>query len=193
MSAIISSLLLCVGRSITFSQKNKNILKSSIKQLAEQLLKARFYEVVAVLSVERESFENELRGLPVKMVHNEYYFNKGLHSAIKIGVMNINLNADYFAICLADHNILTKNDYNRLILAAKAYKDSTEALIICPTYQSRIGNPILISTRLIPEILSHKDSDSDCSYLFDRYPDQILLVEMESDAFIPAFNPEDYI
>lgn len=177
----ISSLLLCVGKSKEITKQKKDILKSRIKKMAAELLHSHFHEVVAVLGAEIEAIEAELKGLPLKLVHNEFYFERGLHSAIKAGIMNINLSCDYFAVCLADQEHLSKKDYNKLIQVARS---ATDALIICPTFNNSVGNPILISSRLIPEILDHEDADHGCFYLFDRYPKNILFVEMDNEAFI---------
>ncbi|MBC7538659.1 MAG: nucleotidyltransferase family protein [Bacteriovorax sp.] len=178
----VSSILLCAGKSIRTSPENKlllNILdKSVLKRTVEELLSSHFHEVIAVIGHHRDPIEQELKGLRVKMVHNKY-FERGFHSSIKAGIMNIDLDSDYFAVCLADQPMLKKKDYNRLIAAAKS---SSEALIIIPTCQGRRGNPVFISSLLIPEILDHPDSDRGCSYLFEHYTKEILSVEMDSDA-----------
>ncbi|MBC7427793.1 MAG: nucleotidyltransferase family protein [Bacteriovorax sp.] len=163
--------------------------KSVLKRTVEELLSSNFHEVIAVIGHDIDPIEQELKGLRVKMVNNKL-FERGMQSSIKAGIMNIDLDSDYFAVCLADQPMLKKKNYNRLISAARS---ASEPLIICPTFQEKRGNPVLISSLLIPEILDHADSDRGCAYLFERYPNEIHSVEMDNDAcLLDIDTPELY-
>ena len=187
MSSIkVAAILLCFDEDKCLAKRELNSIlpkkefKSALKITAEELVGARFYEVIAVLGHQRFLLDSELKGLHLKIVFNKFY-ERGLHSSIKSAIMNLNLENDFFAICFGDQLLLQKKDYNKLIAAAKMDHD---ALMICPTYQGIRGKPILFSKLLIPEILDHEDTDSECKYLFERYPEKIHYVEMDSDAFI---------
>lgn len=178
----ISSLFLCTSKKKLENPQNillsKIAEKSVIKVVAEELLSSHFHEVIAVVGSDAFLVEHELKGLPLKVVHNKYY-DRGYHTSIKAGVMNLDLQSDFFAVCFADHVKFKKNDYNHLMATAR---EQSEALVICPTFQGKRGDPVLISSLLVPEILAHQDSEEGYSYLFDRYFDKTVLSEMESDA-----------
>ncbi|MDD4975172.1 MAG: NTP transferase domain-containing protein [Bacteriovorax sp.] len=171
----VSSILLCT------ESTNKSTMPV-FKIAVNELLNSHFHEVIAVTGPHRVPMEQELKGLHVKSVHNKFY-ERGLHSSIKAGLMNIDLDSDFFAICLANQPLLKRKDYNQLIAAAKS---TNEALIICPTYQGKRGYPLFISSLLIPEILDHEDTNLGCSYLFERYSNNVSLVEMDTDACLFA-------
>jgi molybdenum cofactor cytidylyltransferase len=175
----VSSVLLCNGH------KGNSGLRATV----DELLNSHFHEVIAVTGPLKASVEHELKGLNVKIVHNKFY-ERGPHSSIKAGLMNLDLDSDFFAICFANQPLLKRKDYNQLIASAKSL---SEALIICPTFQGKRGHPLLISSLLVPEILDHQDTDLGCSYLFERHPKSIFSVEMDTDACLLSGSPSELV
>ena len=175
----VSSVLLCNGH------KGNSGLRAAV----DELLNSHFHEVIVVTGPDYVSVEQELKGLHVKIIHNKFY-KRGLHSSVKAGLMNLDLDSDFFAICFANQSLLKRKDYNQLIASAKSL---SEALIICPTFQGKRGHPQLISSLLVPEILDHEDTDIGCSYLFERHPKSIFSVEMDTDGCLLSDYPSELV
>ncbi len=152
-----------------------------LRKVAEEIECARFFEVLAVTGHEHLKVEKELRGLPLKVVYNDQY-EKGIHSSIREGILHLSPETDFFAVCLADQPLLTYKHYNRLIEAAQIAGPGIK--LIHPSFKGKRGNPVLVSMSLIVEILGHSDSDKGCSYLFERYPNQVMAVEMDDEAVL---------
>jgi molybdenum cofactor cytidylyltransferase len=174
----VSCLLLCAGKSTRTNPEHKLLLKigekSVVRKTAEEIMGAQFFEVIAVTGHAHELVQSELAALPMKIVHNKNY-ERGLHSSIREGLLNLDPEAQYFAVCLADQPALSSKDYNQLIESAAFFSDKA---LIHPAYKGQRGNPALISTEMIPEVLRHEDNDRGCFYLFERYPEKTQGIEM---------------
>ena len=184
----VAAILFCSNDGSVKSPVNlrllKNIDKFAIKKAAEEIVAARFNEVIIVIGHEKYLIEPVLKGLRLKIVYNKFY-ERGLHASIKAAIMNLSLENDFFALCFADQPIISRKDYNKLIAKAKLARDS---LIICPTHDGMRSNPIIYSKLLIPEILDHEDTALGCSYLFERHASNIHFVEMQNEAFHVGFD-----
>jgi molybdenum cofactor cytidylyltransferase len=190
----VACLLLCAGKSSRMSPDHKLLLKinklSVIQKTAEEINKADFCEVIAVTGYQKDLVQREIEKFPFKIIHNEQ-FDMGLHSSIKAGVLQLNPEADFFAVCLADQPALTKDDYNFLISAVK--KLGMDKKIFSPMFKGTRGNPTVISKKMISDILAHSDDDRGCFYLFQRYPEAVMNIEMINDsALLDIDTPELY-
>lgn len=174
----IACLLLAAGKSERMKPDHKLLMKmgdfSVIKKTALEIVQSQFCEVIAVTGFKNAEVERELVDLPIKIVHNDS-FEKGLHSSIKLGVKNLSLETEFFAVCLADQPALTHVDYNRLIEAVNMYPDKK---LFHPSFKGKKGNPAIIARDYIPEIISHEDNDRGCFYLFEKHSQVVVAVEM---------------
>ena len=100
--------------------------------------------VIVVGGYRIKEIERLLEGYEkVKLVFNEHY-DEGMFSSVKRGIREVN----------ADRFFLTPGDYpliNEEICVALT-KQIEE--IVIPSFMQRGGHPILLSSRLIPEILA---------------------------------------
>jgi molybdenum cofactor cytidylyltransferase len=188
---LISCLLLCAGQSTRMGQ-NKLLLpmkgQSIIHKTATEISKSNFNEVIVVTGHESQQIEKELTPLNFKFANNPKY-PTGMHSSIKRGLIEINESHHFFAVCLGDQPFLTSLDYNHLINQAKI----TDALIVCPSFEGKQGNPVFISLKLKNEILAQADNDRGCFYLLERYAERTLTVPMTAKAtLIDIDTPETY-
>ncbi|QDK42254.1 hypothetical protein DOM21_12540 [Bacteriovorax stolpii] len=188
----VSCLLLCAGKSTRTYPAHKLLLKlgdqTLLRRVAEEIECTKFYEVLAITGHDHLMIEKELRGLPLKIIHNEHY-ERGIHSSVREGILHLSPETDYFAICHADQPMLTYQDYNKLIDAAQSAAAGTK--LIYPSFHGKRGYPALISMSLIMEILDHHDNDEECSYLFERYRSQALAVEIDDELpFLKVETPQ---
>ncbi|MBC7713064.1 MAG: nucleotidyltransferase family protein [Rhizobacter sp.] len=176
----VSCLLLCAGKSSRTSPDHKLLMKiddlSILKRTAHEIVNAQFFEVIAVAGYESEQIRDELQGLPLKIIDNESYA-RGMHSSIKAGLRMLSPEADYFAVCLADQPMMDHNDYNFIINTVSENKNKK---LFRPMFEGKQGNPAVISKEFITEILKHEDTDKGCSYLFERYPQEVANISMQN-------------
>lgn len=176
----VACLLLCAGKSSRTSPDHKLLLKidedTILKHTAREITRAQFFEVIAVTGHAQDMVKKELAGLPIEIFHNDN-FESGMHSSIREGLNHLSPEADYFAVCLGDQPMLSHKDYNLLI---DTVNNNSEYRLFRPRFNGQYGNPAIISTNYIPEILAHEDSDKGCSYLFDRYPEATRVVTMQT-------------
>jgi molybdenum cofactor cytidylyltransferase len=182
----VSCLLLCAGQSSRMEGANKLLMRfdstSVLARSASQVVRAGFSDVVAVTGFEADLVEAELEDFQtsnpfagsMRVVRNRFFEN-GMHSSIRVGLSALSPEAAFFAVALADQPLLTASDYAHLISAAREFPS---AKLIAPVYAGVRGNPTLISMSLRSEILAHEDSDRGCSYLFERYPNEVYYLDM---------------
>ncbi len=188
----VSCLLLCAGKSTRTYPAHKLLLKigdqTLLRRVAEEIECTRFYEILAVTGHDHLMIEKELRGLSLKVIHNENY-ESGIHSSIREGILHLSPETDYFAVCHADQPMLTYKHYNKLIDAAQSAAPGTK--LIYPSFNGKRGYPILISMSLVMEILGHHDNDEGCAYLFARHSHESMGIEMEDElSFIKVETPQ---
>ena len=83
-------------------------------------------------------------------------------------------------ISLADMPTLTRDDYRAL---AKAFLDSGLEKIAIPFFEGERGNPIILPTRFISDIMTG-EMNAGCRKLIADRPDDVLSVEVASAGFI---------
>lgn len=138
-----------------------------------------FSELIAVTGFQSDLVAKEiLKIAAVKTVFNANS-SSGMHSSIRVGLQALEFESDFFSVALADQPLLRSSDYNFLISEAERFPT---AKLIAPRYRGVRGNPVFISTELRLEVLAHADSDRGCAYLFERYPHEIVDIEMPESA-----------
>ena len=161
--------------------------RSVISQVAKNISDANFQEVILITGFKSSEVEKDLQDFNFKKIHNPFY-EKGMHSSIRAGLMNISDENSFFAVCLGDQPFLKTEDYNQLIHAVQM---NPEAKLIYPEFEGKRGQPVFISLSLKAEILAHPDDDKGCSYLFKKYPS--LGIPMNTDACLMDLDTdEDY-
>lgn len=187
----ISSILLAAGSSRRMGQ-NKLMLELGGKPLflktLEELELVNFVENVVVLGNERERLLPFLKEKNLTITYNED-FHLGMHTSIKSGLKSLQKDCDAFFICQADQPYFSHKILNKLVQVAT----KSEKKIVAPFFQQRQGNPVLLSSSFISEILDHEDGDFGCSYLLKKYPHEIEKVVFgNSDVLTDMDLPEDY-
>lgn len=188
----ISCLLLAAGCSSRMGGKNKLMLEVNGVSLVErtfmEIQKAKLQEVIVVTGFQKERIEKVLTPMGARIVHNNSHAS-GMHSSIKTGLNALSDSCDAFFICLADQPFLEHSILQSLVTVANKHPEK----IYAPFFQGKRGNPVLISSKFIHEIMNEPDGDYGCSYLLKRHQQDVIPVPVESTGIlIDMDTPADY-
>jgi molybdenum cofactor cytidylyltransferase len=189
----LSCLLMAAGQSKRMGASNKLLLpiegKSVVRRSAESLKRLPFKEIIAVTGFESPMIEAELESLGIGFVHNEN-FPTGMHSSIRAGILALSDTSHGFVVVLADQPWIDDSVFHRLI---DEFSLRTGPRILTSWSDGKRGNPTIISSDFIPEILAEPDGDYGCSYLFKRHPNVVVEVQVQDPGIlIDIDTPEDY-
>ncbi|RZA06242.1 MAG: nucleotidyltransferase family protein, partial [Proteobacteria bacterium] len=158
---VVKAIVLAAGRSsrmgaekLFLPWRGGSVLRATVSNV----LGAEFNEVLVVSGGNAGQVTAALEGLPVRMVENPR-FAVGMHSSIRAGVKALGA-CDFFAVCLGDQPTIPAPLY------AQLGREVGEESLLAPAISGKRGNPVFISSALIPEILAHEDDDRGCAYLF---------------------------
>jgi molybdenum cofactor cytidylyltransferase len=178
---MLSAIVLAAGMSTRMGQ-NKLLLdfkdKPLIAHAVDTLLASEIDEVIVVLGNEADKVREKLRGKPVRLVENPD-FREGLSSSVRAGVNAVSRQADGIMVYLADQPLLEPADVNRILRAFTHAKEVSKSIIV-PFFNGQRGNPVLLDSSYREAILG-VIGDVGCKGVIKRYPDQVFVVEMESD------------
>ena len=94
-----------------------------------------------------------------------------------------------FFISLVDLPFIESKDYNSLLENFL----TTKRKLVRGRYQNQPTHPVLISSETRDEILNSKTNDQGCAFLFKKYPEQTMWLEMDSSrGLIDIDSMEDY-
>jgi molybdenum cofactor cytidylyltransferase len=178
---MLSAIVLAAGMSTRMGQ-NKLLLdfkdKPLIAHAVDTLLASEIDEVIVVLGNEADKVREKLRGKQVKLVENPH-FQEGLSSSVRAGVTAVSRQADGIMVYLADQPLLEPADVNRILRAFTHAKEVSKSIVV-PFFDGQRGNPVLLDSSYREAILG-VIGDVGCKGVIKRYPDQVFVVEMESD------------
>jgi molybdenum cofactor cytidylyltransferase len=178
---MLSAIVLAAGMSTRMGQ-NKLLLdfkdKPLIAHAVDTLLASEIDEVIVVLGNEADKVREKLRGKPVRLVENPD-FREGLSSSVRTGVNAVSRQADGIMVYLGDQPLLEPADVNRILRAFTHAKEVSKSIIV-PFFNGQRGNPVLLDSSYREAILG-VIGDVGCKGVIKRYPDQVFVVEMESD------------
>jgi molybdenum cofactor cytidylyltransferase len=181
---MLSAIVLAAGMSTRMGQ-NKLLLdfkdKPLITHAVDTLLASEIDEVIVVLGNEADKVRDKLRGRPVRLVENPD-FREGLSTSVRTGVNAVSRQADGIMVYLADQPLLEPADVNRILRAFTHAKEVGKSMVV-PFFDGQRGNPVLLESSYRDAILEVV-GDVGCKGVIKRYPDQVFVVEMESDHVI---------
>jgi molybdenum cofactor cytidylyltransferase len=121
----------------------------------------------------------------VTMVFNPG-FAKGMSTSLTCGLSLLGPQQGFVMVVLGDQPLVSTATYNRLITAAKA----ADKGIIVPVYRRERGNPILIHSSHIPEILNFT-GDVGGRELLKKYPHDVLEIPVNDRGVVANINTQE--
>ena len=181
------------GMSARLSQ-NKLLLtfqgKPLIAHAVDTLLASAVDEVVVVLGHEADKVREKLGGKKVRFVENPDY-REGLSTSVRAGIGVVAAHASAIMIYLADQPLLAPADVNSLIRAFAEARKLNKSIVV-PFFCGRRGNPVILDSAYKEAILDIA-GDTGCRRVIKRNPDQVFVVEMETDHVVRDVDTiEDY-
>ena len=144
----VAAILLAAGRGTRFGEEPKLLAplggKALVRHVAEAAVRSTADPVIVVTGHRADAVQAELKGLPVKIVHNPL-FADGLSTSLKTGFSALPPETRAALILLGDMPLVSASLIDAL-LAGWHGQGKPAALI--PTLDGRRGNPVLISRAL---------------------------------------------
>ena len=157
-----------------------------IRHIAQVALTARLEPVVVVTGNEATTVVQELRGVPVEVVHNEHY-RDGLSGSLRVGIAALGSEIAAALVMLGDQPLLTAEVIDQLV---ERYEQGG-ACIVAPFADGQRGNPVLFARRFFAELQSIT-GDQGARAVLQKYRDAIVAVEVDRAVLEDVDTPEAY-
>jgi molybdenum cofactor cytidylyltransferase len=148
----VAAILLAAGRGTRFGEEPKLLAqaggKALVRHAAESAVGSNADPVIVVTGHRADAVQAELKGLPVRIVHNPL-FADGLSTSLKAGFSALAPNARAAIILLGDMPLVSTNLIDTLVAG---WHERGEPAALVPTLNGRRGNPVVISRALQPDI-----------------------------------------
>ena len=178
---MITALIPAAGMSTRLG-RNKLLLsfkgKPLIARAVDTLLASAVDDIIVILGHEAEQVREAIGQRPVRFAENPDY-PEGLSSSVRVGFATIPSGANAIMIYLADQPLLEPGEVNFLIRAF-AQAGKTGKSIVVPFFRGQRGNPVIVNSSYQAWIRSIA-GDIGCRRVIKENPDQVLMVEMETD------------
>ena len=140
---------------------------------------------MVVVGHERQTAEDLLQGLPLRLVYNDNY-RDGQMTSVHSGMAALQQACDAVLVCLADLPLLEVADLQRLTAAFANCPTS----VMVPTYQGARGNPIVLAYAHRQSILAG-DRNLGCRRLIEKNPEMVTALEMDNDHVVFDLDTPD--
>ena len=188
-SGAVAGILLAAG---TSSRMGSNKLlfelggESVLRGAARRALAAGVSPLLVVLGHEAERAEQELAGLPCRVVINPGY-EQGINSSLKTGVSAVPAEAQAAVVMLADMPFVTPEMLAGLIARFR----SSEAPLVISDYEGVHAPPMLYDRSLFGELLTM--TGEGCGrQVVKRHRDEAEVLSWPVSALADLDVPEDY-
>ncbi|TMA10395.1 MAG: nucleotidyltransferase family protein [Deltaproteobacteria bacterium] len=164
--------------------------KSFIEQIVAALKATKVAKIIVVLGHNPEPIKSKVEPLSVSVVINPDYL-KGQLSSLIAAIRSLQadpVKVDGVLVHLVDHPLISRSVVNEMI---DRFFESKK-LIVIPTYKGKRGHPVLLSSRLFPELLK-APPDQGAKAVVHAHRDETL--EMETDdegVIIDIDTPDEY-
>jgi len=179
---IIAAIILAAGQSTRMGQ-NKMLAdfrgKPLIRATVESVMKSTASPVIVVTGHQAEEVRVALDRLDIAIVDNPDYA-QGLSTSLRAGIAALPADVAGAVVCLGDMPLVETAVIDRLIAAF----NPAECRLICvPTYNGKIGNPILWGREFFAE-MSKLGGDRGARSLLESHGDQLVEVPVADDAIL---------
>ncbi len=144
--------------------------------------------VVVVTGNQADEVRAALDGLDVSIADNADYA-KGLSTSLRAGVAALPANVAGAVVCLGDMPLVEPAVIDRLIAAF----NPTEGRLICvPTYDGKLGNPVLWGREFFAEICQ-LSGDRGARSLLDAHSEKLVEIPVADEAVLTDIDTPDVL
>lgn len=190
----LAILLLAAGEGSRLGGHPKGLLKKDGRTLLRSFItcvqEIAPVELVIVTGFYAQAIEAEIESckildLPIQVVRN---FNPeaGQASSVRLGLESLQSDYDVLLVSLCDQPNIGSSEI-RMLLEQFDCRDANEEIIL-PQVNSQRGNPVLISRKVVEEILLIPGMV--CRPYMDQHPAKVKIYETDSTAFIQDVDSE---
>lgn len=190
----VAILLLAAGEGSRLGGHPKGLLKKDGRTLLRSFItcvqEIAPVELVIVTGFYAQAIEAEIESckildLPIQVVRN---FNPeaGQASSVRLGLEALKSDYDVLLVSLCDQPNIGSSEI-RMLLEQFDCRDANEEIIL-PQVNSQRGNPVLISRKVVEEILLIPGMV--CRPYMDQHPAKVKIYETDSTAFIQDVDTE---
>jgi molybdenum cofactor cytidylyltransferase len=187
---MISAILLGAGKSKRMGVDKLSLpwgRETVLEHCLETLLKSEVKEVIVVLGPRDKRLKGLSRSRKVKAVVNPL-FRKGMSTSIRRGLQAIHSNRQGILIALGDQPHLKTRTINALI---RAFDQRKEGVVI-PSFQGRMGHPVIFHQKYKKELMSLK-GDVGGRSIIERHLEDVRRVSVKSAGVVKDIDTwQDY-
>ena len=180
----VALVVLAAGRSSRMAPHHKLLIpdragKPMLARVVDNLLAAPARPLIVVLGHRAADIEAALGARPVQRVHAPAW-ETGLAASLAAGIAAVPESARAAIVCLGDMPLVTARVIARLI---EAYDPDEGRLIVAPTHDGALGNPILWDRRFFPEMMA-LTGDRGARFLLEQHAEHLVTVPLDDDAVL---------
>ncbi len=189
---MISAILLAAGESKRMG-RTKLLLKwgqrTIIEKSVDTLLASKIGELIVVLGHQAREILRKLGVRSLKAVINHQY-RMGISTSIRRGLGEVGPKSEAILIALADQPFIETDLIDHLI---HIYRQNPHGIVL-PSYKGERGHPVILNRFRYQEEMRNLTGDVGCRPILNRYPEDILEVEVKSEGVIADIDSwEEYI
>ena len=185
---MISSILLAAGMSTRMGEPKPLLAWGNeplIRYQIRQLLEGGVDEVVVVLGHRGDDVHRKLRGLAYRAVLNPTY-QLGRAGSLRAGAKAVDQDATAIVILNVDQP--RPASLVRTLIEAH----TAEAVATRPEHEGRHGHPVVVSSRLRPELLEAADDHDGLRGILAARSDEIVDVPSDESCLLDLNTREEY-
>ena len=180
----IAMIVLAAGRSSRMAPQHKLLVtdragKPMVARVVDNLLGAPGRPLIVVTGHRQDEVRAALGSRPVTLVEAPDW-SAGLSASLRAGIAAAPADARAAIVCLGDMPLVTARTIERLVAA---YDPDEGRLIVAPTWQGELGNPVLWDRRFFPEMMALA-GDRGARALMERHAEHLTTVAMDDDAVL---------
>lgn len=189
-SDFISGILLAAGLSTRMGAP-KQLLpfgeSTIVETVVDNMLGAKFDEVIVVVGHRAEEIQTQLGTRPIKTVFNPDY-RDGMLTSAQTGIRTLEA-SNAFALMLVDQPFITSALIDQVV---DAYLQAEKGIAL-PSYNYKRGHPVIFDQKYARDILALTSESGGVRTLFKKYGDDIHYVTVDTDAVLRDIDyREDY-
>jgi molybdenum cofactor cytidylyltransferase len=161
--------------------------KPILQHVVDLALSLGAKETVAVIGSNAEDIRSKIDFGPVKVAVNPNY-KLGLSTSLRVGIESFESEVDAYLVMLGDQPLVRRNTI--LTLLGQHWKHGP--LMTIPLYGGIRGNPVVLSSQLVPEI-EYLEGDSGAKQLTQKHSGKVMWVEVDDPGvLVDVDTPHDY-
>lgn len=155
-----------------------------IQRVITTLKQAGIDTIVVVTGNNADQLEKHISHMSVICIRNERFAETQMFDSAKIGLNYLQYECDRILFTPADIPLFSIDSVCKLL--------SSSAQVACVTYKGTYGHPLMISAKLIPQLISYKGPGG-LRGAIDSIGIEIAQVDVEDEGVLmDADTPEDY-